>query len=104
MMNRRAIHPASLVLQIALIAVPLVIVLVTDDNALLDSLTQVLIWAALALSWNILGGYARQISVGHVAFYGIGAYTSTLLGLQFAFRPGSACSPAAPWPPPWALC
>lgn len=88
-MTRRATHPASLALQLALIAAPLVIVLFTRDNALLDSLTQVLIWAALALSWNILGGYARQISVGHVAFYGIGMFAggalaaavATLLGL-----------------------
>jgi branched-chain amino acid transport system permease protein len=83
----RAANPASLILQILLVGAPLAIVLVTSDNALLDSLTQVLIWAALALSWNILGGYARQISVGHVAFFGIGAYTSTLLALRFGLSP-----------------
>ncbi|MDR3533699.1 MAG: branched-chain amino acid ABC transporter permease [Rhodopila sp.] len=83
----RASGSVSQAIQLALVATPLVIALLTSDNALLDSLNQMLIWAALALSWNILGGYARQISVGHVAFYGIGAYTSTLLALNFGISP-----------------
>jgi branched-chain amino acid transport system permease protein len=74
-------------MQSALIAAPLLAAVLVTDNSLLDSLNQVLIWAVLALSWNILGGYARQISVGHVAFYGIGAYTSTLLELQWGVSP-----------------
>lgn len=86
-MKRRTTHPASQVLQIALVAFPLLLVAFVHDNAMLDSLNQVLIWAALALSWNILGGYARQISVGHVAFYGMGAYTSTLLAIDFGTSP-----------------
>ncbi len=85
-MTRRKTHPASAALQALLVAAPLGLA-AFGDNALLDSLNQVLIWAALALSWNILGGYARQVSVGHVAFYGIGAYTSTLLGLQYGLSP-----------------
>ena len=86
-MTRRATHPASLALQAALIAAPLAAALLLTDNSLLDSLNQMLIWAALALSWNILGGYARQISVGHVAFYGIGAYASTLLKVHLGLSP-----------------
>ena len=35
--------------------------------------------AGLALAWNIAGGYAGLISFGHAAFFGIGAYTSTIL-------------------------
>lgn len=87
MMTKRGTHPASLALQIVLICAPLAMAVLTKNNALLDSLNQVLIWAVLALSWNILGGYARQISVGHVAFYGIGAYTSTLLAAAFGLSP-----------------
>jgi branched-chain amino acid transport system permease protein len=37
------------------------------------------LYAGLALSWNIAGGYAGLISFGHAAFFGIGAYTSTIL-------------------------
>jgi branched-chain amino acid transport system permease protein len=36
-------------------------------------------WAALALSWNVIGGYAGYISFGQVAFFGVGAYTTALL-------------------------
>lgn len=42
-------------------------------------LTGVLMWAGLALSWNIIGGYAGYISFGHAAFFGIGAYATALL-------------------------
>ena len=86
-MIRRTAHPAALWLELLVVAAPLIVMVAAPDNALLDSLNQVLIWAALALSWNILGGYARQVSVGHVAFYGIGAYTSTLLRLEFGVSP-----------------
>lgn len=37
------------------------------------------IYVILALSLNIITGYAGQISLGHAAFMGIGAYTSALL-------------------------
>jgi branched-chain amino acid transport system permease protein len=45
------------------------------------------IYAGAAGAWNIVGGYAGQISLGHVAFFGIGAYTSTLLYTRFAVTP-----------------
>ena len=86
-MKRRGTHPASWAVQVALVAAPLVAAFAITDNSLLDSLNQVLIATVLSLSWNILGGYARQISVGHVAFYGIGAYTSTLLAVDFGISP-----------------
>jgi branched-chain amino acid transport system permease protein len=37
---------------------------------------------ALASSWNLLGGFAGQISIGYSAFIGIGAYTTVLLALR----------------------
>lgn len=49
----------------------------------LNLLILMLMAAQLGVAWNILGGYAGQVSFGHAAFFGIGAYTSTLLGLQF---------------------
>jgi len=36
----------------------------------------------LAASWNILGGFAGQVSIGYSAFLGIGAYTTALLSLK----------------------
>ena len=47
--------------------------------------TLVLLYAIAASAWNIVGGYAGQVSVGHVVFFGCGAYgalaTYTHLGL-----------------------
>jgi branched-chain amino acid transport system permease protein len=80
-------NPLSLALQLVLLAAPVAVALLTGDSFMHDSLTQVLLWGVLALAWNILGGYARQISVGHVAFFGIGAYTSTLLRIGFDVSP-----------------
>ena len=41
--------------------------------------TGVAMWAGLALSWNVICGYAGYISFGHVAFFGIGSYTTAIL-------------------------
>jgi branched-chain amino acid transport system permease protein len=41
--------------------------------------TLVLLYAIAASAWNIVGGYAGQISVGHVVFFGCGAYASLAL-------------------------
>jgi branched-chain amino acid transport system permease protein len=50
-------------------------------------LTFTLLFAAMAQVWNIIGGLANQTSLGHAAFFGIGAYTSTILVLKFGISP-----------------
>ena len=50
-------------------------------------LTFTLLFAAMAQAWNIIGGLANQTSLGHAAFFGIGAYTSTILLLKFGLSP-----------------
>jgi branched-chain amino acid transport system ATP-binding protein/branched-chain amino acid transport system permease protein len=42
-------------------------------------LTLVPIWAVMGLSWNVLSGYSGLVSFGHAVFFGLGAYTVTLL-------------------------
>lgn len=44
-------------------------------------------YAALAQAWNFIGGYGKMLSLGHAAFVGVGAYTSTLLFLYFGITP-----------------
>ena len=46
-----------------------------------------LFYAFIGQSWNISGGFAGQLSFGHVAFFGAGAYASTILQLRFGFSP-----------------
>ena len=50
-------------------------------------LTFTLLFAAMAQAWNIIGGLANQTSLGHASFFGIGAYTSTILLLKFGISP-----------------
>jgi branched-chain amino acid transport system permease protein len=50
-------------------------------------LTFTLLFAAMAQAWNIVGGLANQLSLGHAAFFGIGAYTSTILLVKFGITP-----------------
>ena len=46
-----------------------------------------LIVAAAAVAWNIIGGFAGRLSFGHAAFFGIGAYTSSLLLVEREVSP-----------------
>ena len=47
-----------------------------------------LLWyAILASAWNIIGGYAGQISFGHAAFLGLGAYVTGILWSQTGVDP-----------------
>ncbi len=45
------------------------------------------IYGALSTAWNIVGGYAGQLSLGHAVFYGIGSYAATLLVINFGISP-----------------
>src|SRR4030088_440377 len=47
----------------------------------------ILLYAIAASAWNIVGGYAGQVSVGHVVFFGCGAYASMAAYSLFALPP-----------------
>jgi len=49
--------------------------------------TTVLLFGYLGVAWNILGGYAGQFSFGHAAFFGVGAFTSTLFQIHMGVNP-----------------
>ncbi|MGB3834178.1 MAG: branched-chain amino acid ABC transporter permease [Mesorhizobium sp.] len=69
---------AGLALLIAVLAV-LALLPWLVNNYWLRIATGALMWAGLACSWNILGGYAGYINFGHSAFFGLGAYVTALL-------------------------
>lgn len=56
-----------------LCALPLVV-----DDYLLGVALSLCMWIALAQSWSLLSGLSGYISLGHAAFYGIGAYVTVL--------------------------
>ncbi|HZF86351.1 MAG TPA: branched-chain amino acid ABC transporter permease, partial [Burkholderiaceae bacterium] len=64
-------------------AVPLVVA----DAYLRNILILTLMYAALAQAWNILGGYCGQISLGHALYFGAGAYTTSVLFVNFGVLP-----------------
>lgn len=57
------------------------------DQFLISLAILTLYWAYLGNAWNIMGGYAGQFSFGHAMFYGIGAYTSTVLLVDYKVSP-----------------
>ena len=57
-----------------------------DDQYFLHILITTGIFTIAAMSLNLLLGFTGQLSLGHVAFFGIGAYTSALLSLGFDLR------------------
>ena len=60
---------------------------VVRDAFLLDGLILLLLWGATAAAWNVAGGYAGQVSLGHSAFFGLGAYSAALLGTRWGLSP-----------------
>jgi branched-chain amino acid transport system permease protein len=47
----------------------------------------IFVFAAMACAWNILGGFAGQLSLGQTIFYGIGGYAAALLNQHFGLVP-----------------
>jgi len=79
--RRRRGYVLSAIIVFALAVLPIVLVEVQGRraNSTLALLISMITAAGLGTAWNILGGYAGQLSLGHVAFYGLGAYASGLL-------------------------
>jgi branched-chain amino acid transport system permease protein len=50
-------------------------------------LTMVLLFAAMAQAWNVIGGYAGQVSFGHSVFFGIGAYGAGMAVVTYHSTP-----------------
>ncbi len=47
----------------------------------------VLLYASMAQSWNVLGGYTGQTSFGHAVFFGIGAYGAAMALVKYGIVP-----------------
>jgi len=59
----------------ALSAVPMVV----DSDTPINLLIAIFVYAMLASSWNVLGGYTGQVSLGHAAFFGAGSLATRML-------------------------
>ncbi len=70
----------------ALAAVPLLF----PANTVVNFFAGAFIVILAAQGWNILGGLAGQLSFGHAAFYGTGAYVSAVLQLRYGVNAWAA--------------
>ncbi len=81
--QRLSDHARLLIVWLVLLAVPFV-----SPNSYVVSLANLmLINVILIASLNLLMGYGGQISLGHAAFYGLGAYVSGVLGVKLGWSP-----------------
>lgn len=78
---------ASRILPILLIAALAVPWLFDARGYGIRVLCMIFLFAAMGQAWNIVGGLANLTSLGHAAFFGIGAYASTILLLKFGISP-----------------
>lgn len=79
-LSRHLVLKRSDLFGLAFVLVPtLFLPFVFTNDYYANVLVLILVYAGLASSWNIIGGLAGQFSIGHSAFLGIGAYTSTIL-------------------------
>lgn len=69
-------------LGLALVAAPLV-----GDRYLLSVLTLILYFIYVGQAWNLMMGYAGQLSLGHALYVGVGGYVAALLWLNFGVGP-----------------
>ncbi|MBE0559074.1 MAG: branched-chain amino acid ABC transporter permease, partial [Proteobacteria bacterium] len=68
---------------LALLGMPLV----SQNPYLIRVIILTSIFAILAASWDLLSGFTGQMNFGHALFFGMGAYTSALLNINFAIPP-----------------
>jgi len=71
---------------IATLALALVLPFLSDSMFILNLLVLMLIFIIFASAWNLLA-YSGQGSLGHAAFFGIGAYGSTLIAAKSGLSP-----------------
>jgi branched-chain amino acid transport system permease protein len=77
----------DLIVAACLAGIAVLVPLFVKDVYVQNIMVLTLMYAALSQSWNILGGYCGQISLGHALYFGLGAYTTTLLFTKFGVLP-----------------
>ena len=65
-----------------LLALPAVL-----DSRALSIFVFIFFYAYLGQAWNLISGYGGQLSAGHAAFVGVGAYTTTMLAMRAGVSP-----------------
>ena len=76
------------ILQLAFLVLVLVYPLLAGNSPVYGRLGALVLLAAIGASaWNIVGGYAGQVSVGHSVFFGVGAYSAVVVYTHLGWPP-----------------
>lgn len=70
-----------------LLSLLLIVPALSGSAFIIHVFVTICVFAGLSTAWNIVGGYAGQLSLGHMMFYGIGGYTTALLIQHFGLSP-----------------
>ncbi len=81
------LKPVPWALHAGVLAVAIAFPFVFPSSFMVNFGVLALFYAFIGQSWNISGGYAGQLSFGHVAFFGVGAYAATIVQLRFGLSP-----------------
>jgi branched-chain amino acid transport system permease protein len=81
----------GLAIALALTAIGLALYPVQATGYGIRVMLQLFMWIALAQSWNLISGLTGYVSFGHVAFFGTGAYASSLLIVKAGWPWPLAC-------------
>jgi branched-chain amino acid transport system permease protein len=80
------VRPAMLLLGVAAVLTLLALPAVLSSYAVTVFIF-IFFYGYLGQAWNVLGGYAGQLSAGHAAFVGVGGYATTLLSMHWGLSP-----------------
>src|SRR3989442_13580890 len=77
---------------VALAAVVAILLVLPNvaDNYVIYVVTRIFVYVLVALGLNLLTGYTGQVSLGHAAFFAIGAYTAAVLAERWQW-PSAVC-------------
>jgi len=78
---------SHLIVAFAMFVLSLLLPLVVETGYALQILFRIYLFAALGLAWNLVGGYAGQLSLGHAAYFGAGAYGLALFSGKLGMSP-----------------
>jgi branched-chain amino acid transport system permease protein len=88
-MNRHALKRKDLfwLAFVGLAALVPIFPAIAANSFLMHVLILILLYACMAQSWNIIGGYGGQTSFGHAVFFGIGAYGAGMAVVTYGLSP-----------------
>ena len=81
------LQPIPWKLHLAVLALAIAFPFVFPSSFMVNFGVMALFYAFIGQSWNIAGGFAGQLSFGHVAFFGVGAYASTIVQMRLGLSP-----------------